>query len=80
MQPSNGWPLRRLIVPVIGASLLSACAAGGSSVVCPPVVEYSPEIQAQAAEELAALPEGAVIEAFMLDYGRLRAQARACAS
>lgn len=54
---------------------------GGSEVagVCPPVVEYSRVEQARAAEEVEALPEGAVIVRMLGDYAVLRDQARACA-
>ena len=49
------WTLR-LAALVIEASLLSGCARGGSEprvvTVCPPVVEYSREFQARAADEL----------------------------
>jgi len=48
-------------------------------VVCPREVEYNKEVQVQAADELAALPEDGIVRGrFMPDYGRLRDQARAC--
>jgi len=47
--------------------------------VCPPVVAYSRAEQAQVAEEVAALPEGAVITEWLADYAVLREQAWACA-
>jgi hypothetical protein len=47
---------------------------------CPPVVEYSRTEQARMAEELAALPEGAVIPDWLADYAVLRDQARACSA
>lgn len=63
-------------------SLLSGCTTGGSDTgghsVCPPVVDYSREFQARAAEELAMLPEGAVVVEMLADYAVLRDQARAC--
>ena len=50
---------RRLVVLGLATSLLSGCATVGSepgiATVCPPVVEYSREFQARAAEELARL-------------------------
>lgn len=46
--------------------------------VCPPVVEYSREVQAQAAEELALLPENSAIAEIMADYVMMREQARVC--
>ena len=45
---------------------------------CPPVVEYSEEFQAQAAEELARLPEDAALVGMISDYAVMREQARAC--
>lgn len=63
-------------------SLLTGCATGGSDGgalrVCPPVVEYSREVQAQAAEELALLPENSAIAEIMADYVMMREQARVC--
>ena len=62
---------------------LSACAGVSSDTApstCPPVVEYSRAEQARVAEEVAALPEGALIPGWLADYAVLRDQARACAS
>jgi hypothetical protein len=44
------------------------------------VIEYSPEFQAQLADELEALPAGSSLERAMIDYGRLRSELRACRS
>ena len=66
---------------VIGTSSLTGCATVGSDApasVCPPVVEYSQAEQAQVAEEVAALPEGARIPDWLADYAVLRAQGRVC--
>lgn len=46
--------------------------------VCPPVVEYSCEFQARAADELGLLPEGLAIVEMLGDYAVMRDQARAC--
>ena len=55
-----------LAVLANAASLLTGCATVASDVgvleACPPVVEYSREFQARAAEELALLPEESAIE------------------
>jgi hypothetical protein len=62
-------------------SLLSGCAGAGSEAAlgaCPPAAEYSRAEQAQAAAEVEALPEGAVIERMLADYAVMRDQARAC--
>lgn len=73
---------RRLAVLVIGASWLTGCVKAdfetGGVGACPPVVEYSREFQAQAAEELAMLPDGSAIVEMMGDYAVMRDQARAC--
>jgi hypothetical protein len=42
------------------------------------VVEYSAAGQVRVAEEVGALPEGAVVVAILSDYAVLRDQARAC--
>jgi len=45
---------------------------------CPPVVEYSREFQARAAEELVLLPEDSAVAEMLADYAVMREQARAC--
>ena len=45
---------------------------------CLPVVEYSRELQARAAEELALLPDGSALVEMMGDYAVMREQARVC--
>jgi len=60
---------------------LSACGLGGSESgagACPPVVEYSRAEQVQAAVEVDALPEGAVVVRMLADYAVMREQARVC--
>jgi hypothetical protein len=63
---------------------LTGCATAGFETgglaACPPVVEYSRELQARAAEELALLPDGSAIVEMMGDYAVIREQARACTS
>jgi hypothetical protein len=62
---------------------LTACAGVTSDTppgACPPVVAYSLAEQARVAEEVAALPEGALIVGWLADYAVLRDQARACRS
>jgi hypothetical protein len=44
----------------------------------PPVVAYSPDFLARAADELASLPAGSAIEQMLADYQVMREQARAC--
>jgi len=82
MKSNDGCWRRRLAVLVIGASWLTGCATAGfeatGSAACPLVVEYSSELQAQAAEELARLPDGSTIVEMIGDYSVMREQARAC--
>ena len=62
---------------------LTGCAGVSSDAppgACPPVVAYSSAEQARVAEEVAALPDGALIPDWLTDYAVLRDQARACAS
>lgn len=73
--------LRRVALGLV-TIWLSGCATvssdGSGPGVCPPVVGYSYEFQAQAAEELALLPQGSTVEEMLADYAVMREQARAC--
>ncbi len=82
MKPNAGCWRLRLAVLVIGAGWLTGCARVSSEpgvAACPPVVEYSPAEQAQAADEIASLPQNAVIIGWLSDYSAMRDQARSCA-
>ena len=72
----------RLAVLAIATIWLSGCVTAGSDRAwlgaCPPVVPYSGEFQARAAEELALLLEGSAIAEMLSDYAVMRDQARAC--
>lgn len=59
---------------------LTGCAMAGSDAQtpCPPVVDSTAADQARAADEVEALPEGAVIVRMLSDYAVLRDQARTC--
>ena len=46
--------------------------------VCPPLVEYSREVQARAAHELDVLPDGSAVAEMLSDYSVMRDQAPAC--
>jgi hypothetical protein len=59
------------------ALLLSACTST-VTVTCPAPVVYSPGMQAEAADELLALPPGSILTQMMIDYGQLRAKLREC--
>jgi hypothetical protein len=45
---------------------------------CPPVVDYGPELQEKAAVELENLPEGSAMVGLLSDYGVMREPSRAC--
>lgn len=69
----------RLAVLAIAMSLLAGCATVRSDgAPCPPVVEYSKEFLARAADEVARLPAGSAVEQMLGDYQVMRDQARAC--
>ena len=82
MTYNEGCWKRRLAVLVIATSWLTGCVGvdfetSGASV-CPPVVEYSREFQARAAEELARLPDGSAVVEMMADYAVMRDQGQTC--
>ena len=67
----------------IAMIFLTGCAGVSSDAppsACPPVVAYSQAEQARVAEEVTALPEGALIHDWLANYAVLRDQARACAT
>ncbi len=69
----------RLAGLVVATSLLAACATVSSEppvAVCPPVVEYSREFQARAADELALLPARSAIAEMLSDYAVMSGRAR----
>lgn len=74
--------MRRRVALALATIWLSGCAAAVSDGVgfgvCPPVVDYSREFQARAAEELALLPEGSAIAEMLSDYAVMREQVRSC--
>lgn len=71
--------MRTLLALALATTSISACQTANSDVVCPQLIEYSPEVQRQAAAELQGLPPGGVIRSrFMPDYGTMRGEVRAC--
>ena len=82
MMSNAGCWKRRLAGLAIATIWLSGCATVGFSppipIVCPPVVQYSREAQARAAEELNSLPDGSAIAEMLSDYTVLRDQTRSC--
>ena len=79
--PRTACSKRALPLLLIATRSQTACATAPSrpSVVCPPVVAYDRAFQARLADEIQRLPLGAALERAMLDYARLRYQARTCA-
>ena len=82
MKSNAGCWRRRLAILAIATNWLTGCATAGFEAggvaACPPVVEYSREFQARAAEELARLTDGSALVEMMGDYAVMREQARAC--
>lgn len=71
--------MRTLLALTLLMMSISACATAASDPVCPQLIEYSKADQARAADELLALPAAGIVRAkFMPDYGRMRAEVRAC--
>lgn len=74
--------MRQLGVLAIATISLTGCATVASdtrvATVCPPVVEYSREFQARAADELDLLPEGSALAEMLANYSVMRDQARSC--
>ena len=80
MHSAKCWTRPRIALAA-AMIFLTGCAGVGSETphsACPPVVEYSHAEQVRVAEEIAALPEGALIVGWLADYAVLREQARAC--
>lgn len=66
-----------LMWTALAAALLTGCAKVDSSAVTPTLYIYSPELQAQAAAELEALPVDSVLPRLIGDYAVVRAEIRA---
>jgi hypothetical protein len=84
-QASSSRPLTftvtaRIVSLAIASIRLTGCATvgsdGGGPKACPPVIEYSPEFQARAAEELALLPERSAVVEMLKDSAVMREHAR----
>ncbi|MAS43304.1 MAG: hypothetical protein CML46_00695 [Rhodobacteraceae bacterium] len=81
MSNARCWRPRRVALAIAAISLTGCAKVVSDSrvaTVCRPVVEYSREFQARAAEELALLPERSVIAEMLADYAVMREQARSC--
>jgi hypothetical protein len=82
MMSNDGCWRRRHAVLVLATSWLTGCATtdfeANGVAACPPVVAYSREVRARAAEEMAMLQDGSAIVEMIGDYTAMREQARAC--
>ena len=77
--------MRRIVIAVLAFGLCG-CASTSTELgpisaapICPPVKAYSKAEEAALAKAVAALDSRNPLIGAMLDYGRLRAAARACA-
>ena len=74
--------MRKIALLALLLASVSGCAREPSKLVgpaCPSLPEYSKDVQAKAADELDALPDGTVLkELFIPDYQRMRDGVRAC--
>lgn len=61
------------------AALLGGCTPAPARLICPPLVQYSPQEQAALAAELRAHPDLREVPTFLTDYGNERAECRALA-
>ena len=59
------------------AALLGGCTPAPVRLICPPLVQYSPQEQAVLAAELRAHPDLKEVSVFLADYGNERAECRA---
>lgn len=78
--PKTVCSKRALPLLLIATLSLTACATVPSrpSVICPPIAAYDRAFQARLAVEIQRLPTDAALEQAMLDYAKLRDQARSC--
>ena len=58
-------------------ALLGGCTPAPVRLICPPLVQYSPQEQAVLAAELRAHPDLREAPVFLADYGNERAECRA---
>ncbi|WP_249103092.1 hypothetical protein [Parasaccharibacter sp. TMW2.1882] len=59
------------------AAMLGGCTPTPVRLICPPLVQYSPQEQAVLAAELRAHPDLREVPVFLTDYGNERAECRA---
>lgn len=68
------------MLPVIAASLLTACVTANSdpACVCPPIRQYDREFQRKLADEIESAPANAAFPMALQDYAVLRGQLKVC--
>lgn len=57
--------------------LLTGCENPIFRIYCPPLIKYSSDFQARAANELATLPKGSNVATLVTDYSKMRDACRA---
>jgi|GEM_PF-3128018 hypothetical protein len=60
------------------AAVVAACSGAAPASLCPEPKAYTADEDSRAASELLTLPKGSVLAEMILDYGRERAELRAC--
>ena len=70
----------RWMLPIIAASLLTACATANSNpaCVCPPIRQYDREFQRGLADEIESAPANAAFPVALQDYATIRIQLALC--
>jgi hypothetical protein len=71
------WELAALALAAIAASCASPAVPSGVGL-CPEPKLYTADQEARASRELLALPAGSILVEMIIDYGRERAELRAC--
>ena len=72
------WEIPALAFAAIVAASCSSLAVLPAPSLCPAPKAYTAAEEARAARELVALPAGAMLAQMIADYGRERAELRAC--
>jgi len=71
------WEIPTLALAAIAAACSSLTAPPAASL-CPEPKPYTVDEESRAARELLALPAGSILAEMITDYGRERAELRAC--
>ena len=71
------WEIPALALVALAAACASLASPPGAAL-CPEPKTYTAEEETRAAHELPALPPNSVLAEMIIDYGRERAELRAC--